>query len=315
MLDFFQIALVSTDLPATLRFYADVFGYSNAGAQGSWGSRIQGMGREARHIMWWLVGDQPFFQLELFGYTHPVTRPLPEDWRPSDHGWTRFGISVPDFDSSLKALKRNKVELIAPVMVKNGRRHVAVRDPHAGPVVEIIESGLAEQKGPVVSYVTSSVSDIKAARAFYANVLQLKVFPLERLHTPEDEALWGLPGAQREGFVAEAQGGLIEVVSYSQPQGRPRRPDHRLADQGIQNVSLGSRSRDVAAQLIDRVKAAGYTPPFLFENGGNICAYINDAEREFELASIPESFDYVYGFLPLEMDLFGKRNSKLWEDE
>jgi len=40
MLQFFLVALVSSDLASSLRFYAEVFG---------WGSKIQGLGQEACH--------------------------------------------------------------------------------------------------------------------------------------------------------------------------------------------------------------------------------------------------------------------------
>jgi catechol 2,3-dioxygenase-like lactoylglutathione lyase family enzyme len=49
MLQFFLVALVSSDLASSLRFYAEVFGYRHAGSQGSWGSKIQGLGQEACH--------------------------------------------------------------------------------------------------------------------------------------------------------------------------------------------------------------------------------------------------------------------------
>jgi hypothetical protein len=157
------------------------------------------------------------------------------------------------------------------------------------------------------------VSDLISARAFYESVLELNILPLERLHSPADEALWGLPGAIRDGFLVEVDSGYLEILCYSQPPGRPRRSDHRLSDHGIQNISLGSRKREVVSRLLDRVQGAGYSPPFIFENGENICGYINDAEREFEFASIPESMDEVYGFAPARLDFFGKRNRRLWE--
>jgi len=68
-----------------------VLGFADAGGRTSWSERVglmQGLGEGPAGItMWWLVGRQDFFQLELFHHTRPAQRPLPGDWRPSDLGW------------------------------------------------------------------------------------------------------------------------------------------------------------------------------------------------------------------------------------
>jgi catechol 2,3-dioxygenase-like lactoylglutathione lyase family enzyme len=307
MLELFQIALVSTDLPATLRLYSEALGFRHAGAQASWGGRVQGLGPDARNIFWWAVGEQAFFQLELFHYGHPVTRPLPADWRPSDHGWVRFGVLVPEFDGTLAALARLGVTTISPPVARRGGRRAAFRDPHAGAVVEVIEAPAPARPGPAVAYVTSSVSDLAAARRFYGDALELEILPLETLHAPEDEAVWGLPGAERDGFVAGSKNIVIEVVEYRTPRGRPKPEDHRLSDQGIMNVSLGGRRAAPVARALERIRPLGLVPPFTFAEGENICGYINDREREIEFASIPEELDVVFGFTPAPLDFMSKR--------
>lgn len=310
VLHVFQIALVSADLPASLRFYAEAFGYLNGGGQCGWGSKIQGLRSDTRHIMWWMVGQQKFFQLELFGYTCPVSQPLPADWRPSDIGWTRFGLVVANFDGCLEALKDHGVGPLAPAIVKNGRRHVAIRDPHVGMIIEVMESDPQRPEGPLFSYATSSVSNLDSARSFYRDVLELEILPLERLHTPSDETLWGLRGAERDGFVVCMDGVFIEVVQYRTPVGRPKPTGYQLSDQGIQNIAVGGRQAAPVARVLERLKAAGYVPPYTFNNGENICGYITDPERSFEFASIPEELDVVYGFEPVPLGFMGKHVKK-----
>jgi catechol 2,3-dioxygenase-like lactoylglutathione lyase family enzyme len=308
MLQLFQIALVTTDLPASLRLYSEALGYRHAGAQASWASRIQGVGPHARSIIWWTVGAQAFFQLELFQFTSPPTRLRPDDWRPSDHGWVRFGVRVADFDGCLAALADREVATLGAPVVKAGLRHVAFRDPYSGAVVEVVEAG-EPIAGPIVIYVTSSVSDLEAARRFYGETLELPIGLLDELHAPEDEAIWGLPGAERDGFVVGSGGVPIEVVCYRNPVGRPRRPDHRLSDQGIMNIALGGRRAEPVAEVLARIAPLGLVPPYTFRSGENICGYINDAEREIEFAAIPEDMDEALGFQPLPIGFMSRRTN------
>ena len=256
--------------------------------------------------MWWLLGQQKFFQLEFFEYTRPVSRPLPTDWHPGDHGWTRFGVLVADFDACMRGLESNGVGLLAPAVVKNGRRHAAIRDPYVGAIVEIMESNPEQPAGPSVSYVTSSVSELESARSFYRDTLQFEILPLENLHAPSDEALWCLPGAERDGFLVDVGSAFLEIVQYRRPEGRDKPKDYRLSDQGIMNVSLGSRRAQPVVRALGRLKEAGYVPPYTFENGENICGYITDPERAFEFASIPEELDAAYGFVPAPLGFMGK---------
>jgi catechol 2,3-dioxygenase-like lactoylglutathione lyase family enzyme len=46
MLQFFQVALVSSDLASSLRFYAEVFGYRHAGHRGLGDQRSRGLVRK-----------------------------------------------------------------------------------------------------------------------------------------------------------------------------------------------------------------------------------------------------------------------------
>lgn len=298
MLRVFQLALVSNDLPGSVRLYAEAFGFRNAGGQCSWSSRVQGIGPDARHVMWWLIGQQEFFQLEIFQYSRPESRPLPADWRPCDLGWVRFGIIVADFDACLSGLEGHAIQPISSPIEKGERRHVAFRDPYAGAIIEVIESDPRKPGGPIIAYATSSVSDLKAAREFYGGLLEFELMPLERLHAPSDEAIWGLEGAARDGFLVNTGSVPLEIVKYDDPAGRAKPQDHRLSDQGIMNIALGARCAAPVSRALDRLAAVGYVPPFRFENGENICGYINAPEREIEFASVPESMDEVYGFAP-----------------
>jgi len=302
MLRVIQVALNTSDLAGSLRLYSEAFGFQNAGGQGLWGSAIgtQGLPPESRGLVWWMVGRQTFFQLEFFHHSVPAQRPLPADWRPSDHGWSQLGIVVEDFDRCFAALKRHGVAALTEPVDYQGQRRAAIRDPFVGVIVEIIERAVAKDeaaKGPAILYARSSVSDLASARTFYTEVLGLGVAAAEVLHVPTHEALWGLPGAQREALVVRVGEMYLEIVEYRAPVGRPRRKDYRASDQGIVNVALGSRAKATVLSALERVRAAGYEPPKMFEGGDSISGYIIDAERELEFAALPESLDAASGFV------------------
>ncbi len=294
-LAFAQIGMNSNDIVATLRLYSQLFGFSNAGGAPAWGDnlQVQGLGPDSHMMMWWMVGADPFFQLEFFTHGHPAQRPLPADWRPVDHGWVRFGVAVKDFDRVVTGLANLSVPVIGTSGTAPDRR-LAFRDPQVGCIVEAIER--PGGPSPSIVYATSSVADLDAARTLYREVIGAEIRPIEDLHSPEDEALWGLAGAQREGFLAVLPGGIMEIVEYSQPTGRPRPADYRTSDQGIVNLGLGSRNKPLVRGIIDRVKADGRTVTYILDMPNMCATYMTDPGYELELLSVPHELDAFLGF-------------------
>lgn len=304
-----QIGLTTNDLAGSLRLYSELFGFVNAGGIPIWGApmAIQGLEPSARGLMWWLVGRQRFFQLEVFEYSVPRSQPLRADWRPSDHGWVRFGVVVVDFNATMVQLARWDITPIGETRRADGLRRMAFRDPFVGAVVEVFEDGQSvpggERKaengpGPAIVYVACSVSDLDSARRFYADTLKLPIESRQVLHHADHEAMWGLTSAKSEGFVSRVGDVFIEVVHYREPVGRPKPSDYRVSDQGIMNIALGSRSVDTARDLIGRVKSAGHRTGPIVEYGETVGTYVLDPEREFELLAIPEALDAQWGFRP-----------------
>jgi catechol 2,3-dioxygenase-like lactoylglutathione lyase family enzyme len=293
-----QVALNTADMTATLRLYSELFGFDNGGGGVAWGdiARVQGLGPEAYWVRWWMVGGRPFFQLELFHHGCPKQRPLPEDWRPSDHGWVRFGIAVDDFDRVVSGLQRRSMPVLGTTGAQ-GQRHLAFRDPYVGVIIEIMEG--AATSCPAVIYATSSVPNITRARHLYQEVLGAEIQPLELLHKPEDERLWGLADAHREGFLVRLGDCFLEILSYSSPAGRPQPADHCIVDQGIMNVGLGSRNVAAIQALMARVQAAGVKITIPIVYGEVAGTYVVEPDFPIELIGVPAHLDKLYGFVPI----------------
>ncbi|RYD54382.1 MAG: hypothetical protein EOP60_07710 [Sphingomonadales bacterium] len=306
-LELIQIGMNTSDHPASLELFSEAFGFRNAGGQVILGDliQIQGLDRSAHAMMWWLVGAQPRLQLEFFHHTRPPQRPLPVDWRPCDLGWSRFGIAVERFDHALAEMARRGIVPIAGIMTVQGLRRCAYRDPYIGVIVEVMEDGEAlrartgREAGPALVYAAASVSDLAGARDHYTRVLELPLATDHPLHDADSDALWGMAGAQSDSFLVDAGGVLLEIVQYADPIGRPRPSDYRASDQGVVNVALGARDKPPITAAFARLAAAGYRPPYLVDIGELMAGYILDAEREIELAVIPEALEAPLGFVPL----------------
>ncbi|MBX3509583.1 MAG: VOC family protein [Hyphomonadaceae bacterium] len=301
-----QIGMNTADLPATLELFSEAFGFQNAGSQVILGSliQIQGLDTSSHALMWWLVGAQKRLQLEFFYHTKPAQRPLRADWTPADHGWSRFGIAVERFDHALAEMAKRGLRPIAGVETVQGLRRCAYRDPGIGVIVEVMEDGeglrgfAGREGGPALVYAAASVSDLGAARRYYTEVLELPLSDVA-LHAPGADALWGLPDARADLFSVDAGGVLLEIVQYAHPMGRPRAADYRTSDQGVVNVALGAHDKPPIEAAFKRLAVAGHRPPYLVDVGDLLAGYIIDAEREVELAVIPESLEAALGFAPI----------------
>jgi catechol 2,3-dioxygenase-like lactoylglutathione lyase family enzyme len=306
---FAQIALCTTDIPRSVQLYTEAFGFADAGGKALWGERIarmQALGDDTAFVFWWLVGRQDMLQLELFHHTTPRQR-VAADRAPNDHGWSRFGIAVPEFDSALERLAALGIELLSEPLTHEGLRRACFRDPYTGVLVEVLEEGGATPGGirprfydlvPAVVYVAISVPDLDVARRFFVETLGLAEEPQTVLHPPELEALWGLEGATRESFVARGGDVYLEVVSYSEPAGQPLPGDHLLSDRGFMNTALGYREPEAVAATHERVIANGYRDNFRVpqSTGGT---YLNDHQgNTLELLLVARELDPALGFAP-----------------
>lgn len=266
-----QIAISVADVQHSQRWYRDIFGFQESGGTymfvpifGS--ADVQGV-PGATSECWWLVDSQDFFQLELFQFRKPQTKPLPSDWRPCDIGYTTIGIHVSDFDATLDRLDRRRVPQLSAPVGGPGSRRVCVRDPD-GVLLEIMEDDPRAPthrprpaSAPVATrFVTLSVPDLEQARRTWIDVLGLTEVQDVALHTVEHERLWGLPGARRSAFVVAAGDMFIEVVQYLDPIGKPWPDGYRISDRGLLNVALGVRSEREHDALVQRCLEAGIVP-------------------------------------------------------
>jgi catechol 2,3-dioxygenase-like lactoylglutathione lyase family enzyme/uncharacterized protein YndB with AHSA1/START domain len=283
-----QVAFSVIDLRRTERWFREGLGFAPAGGSRAFmrsplAARVQGLPKAAS-TCWWLVGRNPWVQLELFQFEQPLARLLPLDHRPCDIGYSRLGVWVADFDATLEQLGRLGTRPISRPVGAAGARRACVRSPD-GVYVELMEddplgghAAEGRRDSPVaVRSVTISVPDLGRSTAFFRG---LGLEPWSgTLHTLAHETAWGLPGARVRTQTLLAGDVLLEIAQYRDPPGKPWRPDYRISDQGLLNVAFGAHSRADHTRIYERAIAAGARPncaPIHLPFGG--VTYVNDPD-------------------------------------
>jgi len=305
-----QIAFSVIDLRRTERWFREGLGFLPAGGSSLLMSspvagRVQGL-PGAASTCWWLVGRNPWFQIEMFQFRRPVAKLMPAGFRPCDTGYTRIGVHVSNFDVTLKNLQRLESHPIAPAVGDRGRRRACVRNPD-GVYVEIMEDdplpgavpGERECRAAMRS-VTLSTPDLESTVDYLRAVTGREPADID-LHGEEHEALWGLQGARCRRAVFVCGDVLVEAVQYLDPAGTPWPAGYRICDQGILNIAFGARSRRDHEAVCERATRFGANPnckPVQIPGAGVV--YFND-RLGFSIEVLwtrPGNADAKWGFQP-----------------
>ncbi len=306
-----QIAVSTSDVRRSQRWYRDVLGLEPAGGTnmfaGPVASMVQGVPRSAS-TCWWLVDRQDFFQIELFEFRSPLVRPLPAGWRPCDIGYSTVSFAVDDLDMALLGARAVGSPPLTEPIGSAGERRVCVRDPD-GVLVELMEDdprGPFERSRPrpgipaVARAVTLSVGDLERSRRFFVDILGLTAAGGLELHRPEHEALWGLEGARRERLCLWAEDLVVELASYVNPAPEPWPEGYRISDLGLLNIAFGLRQRPGFEAAVRRCRHGGFEgngPPLRL--GPWSVIYVNDDQGfSVELLHVEPWYERQMGFRP-----------------
>jgi len=313
-----QIAFSVIDLRRTEAWFREGLGFLPAGGSrimmsSPLAAMIQGIPKAAS-TCWWLVGANPWFQIEMFQFRRPVAKLMPAGFRPCDVGYTRIGVHVADFDTALSNLARLGSEPLAPVQGERGKRRACVRNPD-GVYVEVMEDdplpppqppGTERHCAAAMRSVTLSTPDFAASVAYLTAISGRGPVDIA-LHDDSHEALWGLPGARCKRAVFACGDVLVEVVQYLDPIGKPWPQGYRICDQGILNIAFGARNKRDHMEVYARSQNVGARPnraPIHIPGSGVV--YVNDA-LGFSVEILwmaPGKADREWGFEPLPL---GKR--------
>jgi catechol 2,3-dioxygenase-like lactoylglutathione lyase family enzyme len=284
-----QIALSTMDLMRTSHWYRTTFGWQASGErrerEGDIWAQVPGL-PEASFMVWWLIDQPRFFQLELFEFRRPRMRPQRQDARPSDLGYASIGVHVPDLDPVLDRITCTGGVLLTGPHGVAGKRRVCLRDPE-GVLLELMEGAAPIGAGAadagvlgMASSIRISVPNLDRALRFWADALGLDEEREIKLHEHEHESLWGLTNVKPATQLLRAGEFLVELVEYPRSVRRQREAGYLLSDQGILNVALGTTDKAVFDAVFERTQSAGYRacyPPWTLPGVATV-VYVQDGQ-------------------------------------
>jgi catechol 2,3-dioxygenase-like lactoylglutathione lyase family enzyme len=137
-----QIAVVVSDQKRSTDFYASVFGmdhiFGTAEFRGQQADQIQGRENVASSAQW-LIDDRELFQLEVFQFEHPESRPLAHDHSLCDEGYNRVIIAVKSLQQVSDAAVSAGGSVVALLCGEEEHpTHALLKDPD-GILLELVE--------------------------------------------------------------------------------------------------------------------------------------------------------------------------------
>ena len=306
-----QVAFVGghAGLGETVAWYESVLGFTRSG-----GLRVEGgpdeadflgVGEDPRLEMGWLVDQNDAFQVELYEFEQPRSRPKPEAWSPRDIGYSLASAWVADFDGAVGRAQTADGVFAGPAG-EDGERRAMVVDPN-GNLIELLErdvlpEALVSPSRPGIAFrgVRASVSDLSRSVAFFADGFGLQATDDPHvLHGSEHEALWGLAGERPTLITFRAGDLFLELAQYDDPRGAPWPSGHQSTDAGIMNVALTTADQAVYERLTEEMGARGYHVRTATMSDQVSLAYIEDDQGfSVELLFMMPSAYEEFGFWP-----------------
>lgn len=296
-----QIALVVCDQGHSTDFYSRVFGldhiFGTTAFRGETADRIQGMENVASSTRW-LVDDRELFQLEIFQFEHPRSRPLPTDHSIRDVGYNRVIIAVKSLHETNEKAVANGGTVTALLFEDrpDSTNHAVLKDPD-GIMLELIEAPeLVPGERPArliglgitTEDLTTTVEDMCAGFGFA---------PCEDQF--QHRTFW-----QEDGLLEREQtlqlGDMYLVISQYR-DARPRPSHYRLSDLGIMNFAICFSSQadfDSCYRVTQQMGMQSNSEPLVSGHDASV-TYNNDRQGfSVEMIYMARKLRGLYGFEP-----------------
>ena len=296
-----QIAVVVSDQKRSTEFYASVLGmdhiFGTAEFRGPELDRVQRMEKVASSTRW-LIDDRELFQLEVFEFENPRSRPLPEDHSVSDEGYNRVIIAVKSLEKTIDKAVAEGASVAALLCGDSPDEptHALIRD-FDGILLELVEEPElvpGERPARIIGLgitsndLATTVEDMRDGFGFTPceDIFQHRRFwqeqdRLERLQTLKLDDMYLVVSQYRDS--------------------RPRPADYRLGDIGVMNFAIcfpDAADFDACYQRSQQMGMQSNTEPMIIKDTASV-TYNNDRQGfSVEMIFMVKKLRGLYGFAP-----------------
>lgn len=294
-----QIAIVVEDSDASVRFYEQFLRIPRVGGtifKGKAAERVQAL-PDPYFVANWHMDDREFFQLELFQYDRPRSKPFARDRKPWDIGYSRVALEVNDPVALHSRCAGASMAGLTPIRDMSGKPYFALFDPsgvllEVGPAARPVPSHI----GARFAGVAMTVPDLQVALASFHAAAGCTMLESKAL---DKGALWDEPPARKRTVLLDGGTAWLEISEYSNPAPKPWPDGYRICDYGIMNVAFGFRQAAAIRAAWQRMIDGGFKPhgQLVSSAGQVVVGYMDDPQGfNVELLMVRPWLDGVMGF-------------------
>ncbi len=294
-----QIAIIVESSEASVRFYEQLFGIPRVGGtifKGKAAERVQAL-PDPYFVADWHTDDREFFQLELFQYDRPRSKPFARIRKPWDIGYSRVALEVNDIAAFHARCLAASVTGLTPILEIDRKPHFALLDPTG----VLLEVGVASRPVPSnigarFAGVALSVPSLDVALASFHEAIGC---PILETNVADKGVLWNEPPARKRSVLLDAGTAWLEITEYSEPAPMPWPGGYRICDYGIMNVAFGFREPAAIRAAWQRLSEGGFRPhgELVSLGGQAIVGYMDDPQGfNVEMLMARPWLDGVLGF-------------------
>ncbi|MCG7550588.1 hypothetical protein [Pseudoalteromonas sp. Of7M-16] len=296
-----QLALTTKHPDLCRSFYKKLLGYQDSGGRAVRGiaaARIFSCKKVQAHC-YWLTGDDPFFQLEIFHFEQPHSTDNTENMLT--RGYNMLFIEAP----SLNEISQDPH--LTPHMRQICRyrdqdtEHLLVRDIDNN-LLDIFSNATSHTlTKPTLRGVGATVNDLDREVAHFTQGFGLSESSLSSHFDPLFKRLSEQPQyseVTRRSKTLVCGGYHLQLTQYSDVYAHGTKA---ATDQGVLNIALGIREYAEFAPLYQSLLDTGYQPLCL-PMGDTISnsAYVHSTSLSVELMQLPTHIQAMWGFPTLE---------------
>ena len=296
-----QIALVVSDQKRSVDFYARVFGmdhiFGTSEFRGEELDKVQQM-KHAASSTRWLIDDREMFQLEIFQFENPVSRPLAEDHSVCDEGYNHVIIAVKSLEETISLAVDQGARLAAllPADNRDLPTHALIRDVD-GILLELVEAPdliPGERLACIIGLgitsmdLSTTVEDMCDGYGFTPCEDKFEI----RNSRQERDRLERFQMLQLDDM-------YLVVSQYC--DSRPRPLDYRLGDIGVMNFAIcfpSAEDFDACYTKTQQMGMQSNIDPLIIKDTASI-TYNNDRQGfSVEMIFMVKKLWGLYGFVP-----------------